>query len=148
MITAGNGMLDVMSSTLQLDVIRWLDSRFTTSGIDYWLFGGWAVDFHLGRITQAHGDIELAYLERDTAGVVYTPLAEGRADWPVGSFGPDRADLDGVGARVIDRASLIEDTSGPRDDAMSAVKDAVDMRALRAASTHPQPLQESADVRL
>ena len=35
-------------------------SIFTRSGIDYWLFGGWAVDFHVGSITRAHDDINVA----------------------------------------------------------------------------------------
>jgi hypothetical protein len=26
----------------------------------YWLFGGWAVDFHAGRVTRDHADIDLA----------------------------------------------------------------------------------------
>jgi hypothetical protein len=29
-------------------------------GIEYWLFGGWAVDFHAGSVTRAHDDIDLA----------------------------------------------------------------------------------------
>jgi hypothetical protein len=33
-----------------------LDGR----GFDYWLFGGWAVDFHVGRVTREHSDIDLA----------------------------------------------------------------------------------------
>jgi hypothetical protein len=33
---------------------------FTRSGIDYWLFGGWAVDFHVGSITRVHDDIDVA----------------------------------------------------------------------------------------
>jgi hypothetical protein len=33
---------------------------FTRSGIDYWLFGGWAVDFHVGSITRSHDDIDIA----------------------------------------------------------------------------------------
>ena len=30
------------------------------AGIAYWLFGGWAVDFHAGRITRPHDDIDIA----------------------------------------------------------------------------------------
>ena len=29
-------------------------------GTDYWLFGGWAVDFYAGRITRPHLDVDLA----------------------------------------------------------------------------------------
>jgi hypothetical protein len=28
------------------------------AGIDFWLSGGWAVDFHLGRVTRPHSDID------------------------------------------------------------------------------------------
>jgi hypothetical protein len=31
-----------------------------SEGIQYWLFGGWAVDFHVGTITRPHGDIDVA----------------------------------------------------------------------------------------
>jgi hypothetical protein len=37
-------------------VARLLDART----IDYWLFGGWAVDFHAGSVTRAHDDIDIA----------------------------------------------------------------------------------------
>ena len=30
------------------------------AGIEYWLFGGWAVDFHAGRVTRDHEDIDVA----------------------------------------------------------------------------------------
>ena len=29
-------------------------------GIESWLFGGWAVDFHVGAVTRAHADLDLA----------------------------------------------------------------------------------------
>jgi dihydrofolate reductase len=38
------------------DVARDLDR----TGIDYWLFGGWAVDFYARRITRPHSDVDLA----------------------------------------------------------------------------------------
>jgi hypothetical protein len=37
-------------------VTELLDQR----GFDYWLFGGWAVDFHVGEVTREHSDIDLA----------------------------------------------------------------------------------------
>jgi hypothetical protein len=43
----------------QLDALRDLATAFDGAGIDYWLFGGWAVDFHAGRATREHGDIDL-----------------------------------------------------------------------------------------
>lgn len=42
----------------QIDLIRRLVHGMTGSGIRFWLSGGWAVDFHLGRLTRPHSDID------------------------------------------------------------------------------------------
>jgi hypothetical protein len=160
------------SAAAQLETIRWLHTVFTEHHVDYWLFGGWAVDFHVGRVTRHHEDVdvaawradfdriqillevqgwfqvadseeegytayerrgvrlELALLARDEAGTPYTPLAEGRGDWPAGSFGDGQAQLDGVWARVVGLASLIADKSGARDDGIAAAKDRADVAVL------------------
>jgi aminoglycoside-2''-adenylyltransferase len=34
-------------------------------GIDYWLFGGWAVDFHAGAVTRPHDDLDIAVWLKD-----------------------------------------------------------------------------------
>lgn len=47
-------------SAVQLDAIRELDLLFLRANVDYWLFGGWAVDFHVGHISRAHADIDVA----------------------------------------------------------------------------------------
>ena len=44
----------------QLSAIAQTHGLFTRSGIDYWLFGGWAVDFYAGSITRLHDDIDVA----------------------------------------------------------------------------------------
>jgi hypothetical protein len=156
----------------QLQTIGWLQTLFAEQGIDYWLFGGWAVDFHVGRMTRDHADVdvavwqadlnrirvlleaqgwvhapepgedgytgferrdirlELAFLAYDEAGTVYTPLVDGRGDWPAGSFGDTQAEVDGVRARVVGLASLIEDKSGPRHDPAVLAKDRADVALL------------------
>lgn len=156
----------------QLRTIGWLHATLSGEGIDYWLFGGWAVDFHAGRVTRHHADadvciwaadlervralleddgwhhapdpgedgytgyerdgvrLELAFLERDDAGTVYTPLREGRGDWPAGSFGDDEAEVAGVVARVVGLTALLEDKSGPRLDQVTADKDRADVAVL------------------
>jgi len=38
---------------------------FERDGVDWWLFGGWAVDFHAGRITREHDDLDLAIWASD-----------------------------------------------------------------------------------
>jgi hypothetical protein len=48
------------SNQHQLSALAETHELFTRSGIDYWLFGGWAVDFHVGSITRSHDDIDVA----------------------------------------------------------------------------------------
>jgi hypothetical protein len=44
----------------QLSAIAQTHELLTRSGIDYWVFGGWAVDFHAGSVTRSHDDIDIA----------------------------------------------------------------------------------------
>ena len=54
-----------MSADDQLAALRSLRELLDTHGIEYWLFGGWAVDFHTGRVSRAHDDLDLAVWARD-----------------------------------------------------------------------------------
>jgi hypothetical protein len=74
--------------------------------------------------------LELAFLASDEAGTVFTPLAEGRGDWPASSFGHDRVGLGSVSALVVSLTSLIEDKSGTRRDPVAAEKDLADVALL------------------
>jgi Aminoglycoside-2''-adenylyltransferase len=156
----------------EIAAIGVLDRHFERAGIEYWLFGGWAVDFHVGRVTRPHSDIDLAvwgedaeevgrllgadswehhpepgedgytayrkgslrldlaFLARDSDGVVYTPLQVGRGDWSPGAFGRDVIQLEGVRACVVSRTSLIADKAEDRDDPVAAAKDRADLTAL------------------
>jgi len=49
---------------LQLQIIREVRDALTAAGVGWWLFGGWAMDFHAGRITRDHSDIEI-FVRRD-----------------------------------------------------------------------------------
>ena len=49
-----------MDASQQLQSLSRLHELFGRHGIEYWLFGGWAVDFHAGVITRAHVDVDLA----------------------------------------------------------------------------------------
>ncbi|MBC5810844.1 MAG: hypothetical protein GIW95_08355, partial [Candidatus Eremiobacteraeota bacterium] len=49
----------------QLACIAWLDRTFAAEHLDYWLFGGWAVDVHAGRVTRPHDDIDVAVWQVD-----------------------------------------------------------------------------------
>jgi hypothetical protein len=158
-----------------------LDQSFRRHDVAYWLFGGWAVDFHAGRVTREHGDVdiaiwsndrdrvaallldrawvhrpeagedgytcyerneirlEVAFVARDERGQVYTPLEDGRGEWPADSFGDEVAELRGVRARVVGRESLIADKSTVRSDAMTAAKDRADVASLRHPAGRATP---------
>jgi hypothetical protein len=49
-----------MSETEQLAALARLHHLFEQRGIDHWLFGGWAVDFHVGAVTRSHDDLDIA----------------------------------------------------------------------------------------
>jgi hypothetical protein len=50
----------------QLAALARLHDLFEHHDIEYWLFGGWAVDFHAGAVTRPHADLDLAvWLEDD-----------------------------------------------------------------------------------
>jgi hypothetical protein len=44
----------------QLSALARVTEALEEAGLDYWLFGGWAVDFYAGLITRAHDDLDLA----------------------------------------------------------------------------------------
>jgi len=44
----------------QLAALAEVGDLLAEAGVDHWLFGGWAVDFHAGAVTRQHDDIDLA----------------------------------------------------------------------------------------
>ena len=70
------------SARAQLGTIAWLDAQFAGQGIDYWLFGGWAVDFHAGRVTRDHADVDVAVWAADLDRIGTLLEAEGWAHAP------------------------------------------------------------------
>jgi dihydrofolate reductase len=48
------------SAERQLAALTAVDALLAEAGVDYWLFGGWAVDFHAGSITRPHSDVDIA----------------------------------------------------------------------------------------
>ena len=54
-----------MTNRAQLDALDEVGRRFDVEGVQYWLFGGWAVDFHAGAVTRPHDDIDIAIWLRD-----------------------------------------------------------------------------------
>jgi hypothetical protein len=47
-------------ASLQLSALAEVSDSLQTAKIDYWLFGGWAVDFYVGSVTRLHDDVDLA----------------------------------------------------------------------------------------
>jgi Aminoglycoside-2''-adenylyltransferase len=161
-----------MSGAEQLTALARVIGVFDQHEIAYWLFGGWAVDFHAGAITRAHDDLdlavwsndhdriaallaadgwrhapeagedgytgyerggvrlELAFLARDEGGEVYTPLRDGRGEWPDGAFADDATELHSVRARVISLGALKADKSQAHEDPAVAAKDRDDVATL------------------
>jgi hypothetical protein len=168
----GPQSLALMIDAEQLDALARLDRLFEQHGVEYWLFGGWAVDLHAGSVTREHDDLDiaiwqddqgrvaallahdgwtherdaggdgyttyergrvrldLAFLACDEAGLVYTPLSDGRADWPAESFENDVATLRGVRARVVTLRGLKAEKSEVRADPHTAAKDRLDRATL------------------
>ena len=57
------------ATATQLNLIREISDALATPHIDWWLFGGWAMDFHAGNITRDHADIEVFVRLEDAAAV-------------------------------------------------------------------------------
>ena len=143
--------LPVVRAEHQLGALSHLSELLGQHGIEYWLFGGWAVDFHAGRVTRQHDDLDVAVWSHDAerahelltaAGWRHTP-DEGysvyelddvrlevafvdRGEWPPNSFELDVAEVAGVRARVVSLSSLKADKAIVRDDESVATKDRAD----------------------
>ena len=47
-------------ATRQLSALADVDALLEEAGCAYWLFGGWAVDFHVGSVSRPHDDVDIA----------------------------------------------------------------------------------------
>ena len=149
-----------MSANDQLSAIAELHRLLGGRGIDYWLFGGWAVDFHAGAVTRQHDDIDVVVRQRDMADVAdlvsasgwrhapepgedgYTGYERGplrielafaeHGAWAPGALDDDVEQLNGVTARVVSLASLVADKSEDHDDPAVTAKDRADLATLTA----------------
>jgi hypothetical protein len=85
------------SQRQQLSALAQTHELFTRSGIDYWLFGGWAVDFHAGSITRPHDDIDVAIWLDDHDRIARLLVTEGWKHAPEadedGGTGYERGDV-------------------------------------------------------
>jgi hypothetical protein len=55
------------SAHLQLRLIREVRDSLESVDVEWWLYGGWAVDFLYGSMTRDHSDIEIFIWEQDAA---------------------------------------------------------------------------------
>jgi hypothetical protein len=53
----------------QLTILRHLQTLFSEARIRWWLRGGWAIDFILGRVTRRHADIDIVVWARQRSRV-------------------------------------------------------------------------------
>ena len=76
---------DLQLDDLQLEAIGEIGALLDAAGIAHWLFGGWGVDFLVGRRTRPHSDVDLAVRRRDrplvherlqSSGWEHTPLPD------------------------------------------------------------------------
>lgn len=61
----------------QLAALGRIHELFVGRRIEYWLFGGWAVDFHAGRVTRHHSDLDIAVWLTDMQEIAALLAAEG-----------------------------------------------------------------------
>jgi hypothetical protein len=66
-----------VTEAAQLAALAEVHELLGDAGIPYWLFGGWAVDFHVGAVTRPHDDVDVAVWEADLPRIVPLFEAEG-----------------------------------------------------------------------
>lgn len=86
----------------QLAAIAALGRALDDTGVDHWLFGGWAVDFWVGEQTRQHDDVDVATWRRDSGRVKAALETIGWRHTPM----PD----DVIGTRYVFGTALVEFT--------------------------------------
>jgi lincosamide nucleotidyltransferase A/C/D/E len=74
-----------MAAAAQLEALARLHRLFEEGSIDYWLFGGWAVDLHAGAVTREHGDLDIAIWHADLDRVAELLAGDGWVHAPEGA---------------------------------------------------------------
>jgi dihydrofolate reductase len=69
-------------ASAQLEALADVDHAFHDEGIAYWLLGGWAVDFHVGSVTRAHDDVDIAVWLQDLPRIAELLAGDGWAHAP------------------------------------------------------------------
>jgi len=71
-----------VSEAEQLTALARIHELLDRQGIEYWLFGGWAVDFHAGSITRSHDDVDVAVWAEDQNRIAALLTADGWSHAP------------------------------------------------------------------
>jgi Aminoglycoside-2''-adenylyltransferase len=66
----------------QLTALASVHELLDRNGIDYWLFGGWAVDFYVGAVTRPHDDVDIAVWLADYERIATLLVGDGWAHAP------------------------------------------------------------------
>jgi Aminoglycoside-2''-adenylyltransferase len=94
----------------QLAALASIHELLEAGGIDYWLFGGWAVDFHAGNVSRPHDDLDLAVWSKDHDRIAALLATDGWSHAPEegedGYTGYERGDV------RLELAFLARDTNG------------------------------------
>jgi hypothetical protein len=73
----GCAKLTPVSESDQFAALSRIHQLLEAQGIEYWLFGGWAVDFHAGLLTRSHDDLDIAVWLKDYEQVAALLVANG-----------------------------------------------------------------------
>jgi hypothetical protein len=68
---------DHVSEAEQLAALAQVHELLVRHRIEYWLFGGWAVDFHAGAITRPHDDLDISVWSKDLDRIAALLAADG-----------------------------------------------------------------------
>ena len=68
---------DQVSEAEQLAALARVHELLVREGVEYWLFGGWAVDFHAGTVTRPHDDLDIAVWFNDLDRIAALLAADG-----------------------------------------------------------------------
>jgi Aminoglycoside-2''-adenylyltransferase len=75
---------DRVPAAEQLAALARIHELLDGQGIEYWLFGGWAVDFHAGSVTRTHDDLDIAVWLKDHKRIAALLAADGWRHAPEG----------------------------------------------------------------
>lgn len=99
-----------MHEDAQLAALASIHELLGSRRIEYWLFGGWAVDFHAGKVSRPHDDLDLAVWSKDYERIGALLAGEGWSHAPEevedGYAGYERGDV------RLELAFLARDANG------------------------------------